>query len=224
MTRRAILNVAHGQWYPRGAQRLYETLEERRENATRLFWSDQLPPGSPEHAAAPYAFKPYAFKHARQLGFDQALWLDASCWAIRPLDTIWGLLDEHGCYFEPDGHMVGEWISDDALRLLGLSRDETMEMPLIEGKCIGLDLQDAGVGAFLDEWLRLADTGGFHGGWSNDEGQVSPDPRCRGHRHDIACASPLVDSFGLPVQPVKRVGFPANGEPGDEILLLAQGL
>lgn len=223
MTRRAVLSVATGGWYVEGQLRLWYSLEDRGENATRLFWKDRYPPGSPSHEEAPYAFKVYAFQRARELGFDQAIWLDASCWALRDLGELWAQVDADGYYLEPDGHTTGEWISDHALGLLGLNRDEAMGIPLIEGKCVGLDLQDETAVAFLDVWRRLADEGGFHGPWTND-GSASADPRCRGHRHDIACASPLAWSFGLHLQPFKRIGFPANGEPGPEIVCLAQGM
>lgn len=227
MIRRALLSVACGQWYPQGQQRLFDSLEEKCCNDTRLFWRDQYPPGSPQHDASPYAFKPYAFKRARELGFQQALWLDASCWLRKPLDDIWARIDEDGYYLEPDGNYVGEWISDNALTLLGLNRDETMGMPLIEGKCIGLDFSEVG-SAFLDEWLRIADAGGFQGAWTNESGQVSSDPRCRGHRHDIACGSPIADSFGMRLQPEKRVWI-LGGDAGldnapDSYCLYAQGM
>lgn len=224
VTRRAILNVAVGYWFPKGQDRLFYSLEERGENTTRLFWRDMYPYGAPTHEDAPYAFKPYAFLTARRLGFDEAVWLDASCWALRDLGEIWARISRDGYYLEPDGHMVGPWISDHALNLLGLSRDETMRMPLIEGKLIGLDLHDDTATVFLDEWVRLADAGGFNGPWTNQDGAASADGRCQGHRHDIAVASPLADSFGMGLQPFKRVGFPANGDPGPEIVLLAQGM
>lgn len=224
MTRRAVLSVAVGAWYPNGQQRLFDSLEERGENATRLFWRDVYPLDSPTHEETPYGFKPHAFRQARDLGFDQAIWLDASCWARRDLVDLWARIDEDGYYLEPDGHIVGEWSSDHALGLLDITRDEAMTIPLIEGKCVGLDLRDDTANAFLDDWLRLAAAGGFNGDWTNDHGQVSGDPRCRGHRHDIACGSPLAWSLGMGLQPHKRVGFPANGDPGDEIVLLAQGM
>lgn len=223
MIRRAILSVATGGWYPRGQQRLFDSLQERGEDATRLFWRDQYPPGSPTHEQAPYAFKPYSFQAARELGFDHAFWLDSSCWMLRRLDPIWNAIENDGYYFEPDGHVVGEWCSDAALNLLMLDRDETMTMPLIEGKAIGLDLRDSAALAFLNEWTRLADAGAFNGPWTNENGGASSDPRCRGHRHDISIASPLVASFGLAMQARRHVAFASNGNPGDSCLM-AQGL
>lgn len=224
MTRRAIVSVAVGQWYPAGQQRLFDSIEERGENATRLFWRDQYPPSSPTHDDAPYAFKAYALEEARHLGFDQALWMDASCWLIRPLDTVWGRIDENGWWLEPDGHVVGEWISDQALGLLALTRDEAMGMPLVEGKLIGLSFLNPVANRFLDEWLSIADAGGFNGPWTNDQHEASPDPRCRGHRHDIACGSPIAHRLGMRLQTEKTVGFPANGDPGAEIAVMAQGM
>jgi hypothetical protein len=222
--RRAVLSVAAGHWYPTGQQRLFDSLEERGENATRLFWRDRYPPGCPTHEEVPYSFKPYAFQEARRLGFDQALWLDASCWLIRPLDTVWGRMADDGWFLEPDGNMVGEWISDQALELLQLGRDEALGMGLMEGKLIGLDFRNPVASRFLDEWTRLAELGGFNGAWSNRSEEVSTDARCSGHRHDIACGSPVAHRLGMAFQTEKRVGFPANGEPGDRILVMAQGL
>lgn len=224
MTRRAVLSVAVGGWYPNGQQRLFDSLEERGEGSTRLFWRDAYPPNCPQHDAAPYAFKPYAFRRARELGHDQALWLDASCWLRKPLLDVWQVVDDLGYYLESDGNWVGEWISDNALNLLGLTRDETMRMPLIEGKLIGLDFRDETANAWLDEWLRLADQGAFAGAWSNEGGQVSPDGRCRGHRHDIAVGSPLADSFGMALQPGKRVWFPGDGDAPEEFAVYACGM
>lgn len=224
MTRRAVVNVACGQWYPAGQERLFYSLEERGENTTRLFWRDQLPPNCPTHEEAPYAFKPYAFSAAHALGFDQAIWLDASVWAVRTLDDLWARVDEDGWYLEADGHMVGEWINDRALQLLDLTRDQAMEIPLIEGKVIGLDFRNPRADGFLDWWMNLVADGGFAGAWTNDTGSESADRRCRGHRHDIACASPIVEQLGMRLQPFKRLAFPADGDPGDEIVLMAQGL
>lgn len=224
MTRRAILNVAVGAWYPDGQERLWYSLEDRGENATRLFWRDEYPPGSPTQEEALYAFKIHAFQRARELGFDQVVWLDASCWAIRDLGEIWARIDRDGYYLEPDGHVVGEWTNDTALELLGLTRDETMDTPLVEGKLWGLDLRDDTALTLLDELVRLAAAGAFAGALTNTDGSQSPDSRCQGHRGDISVLSPLADSFGIALQPFKRVWFPANGDPPAQAVLLSQGM
>lgn len=226
MIRRAVLNVAVGSWYSRpggGQERLFYSLEEREEGATRLFWRDEYPPGSPSQEESPYGFKVHAFQHARRLGFDQALWLDASCWLIRDLGELWDRIERDGYYLEPDGNMTGPWITDHALNLLGITRDEAMSIPLIEGKCWGLDFGDETACAFLDELERLLADGGFDGSLTNGA-EVSTDPRCLGNRGDISCASPLAWSYGLALQPFKRVWFPSNGEPPRESVVLAQGL
>lgn len=224
MTRRAILNVGTGHRYPLGQQRLFDTLQERDENATRLFWRDEYPPGSPTHEQVPYAFKPHAFLAALELGFDQALWMDASCWLLKPIDLIWELIGEHGYYLEPDGHLLGEWISDACLGIVELTRDEALRMPLIEGKLIGLDLRDPVALDFLHGWVDLAARGGFQGDWTNEHRQVSSDPRCRGHRHDISCGSPLADSLGMRVRREKLVWFPDGNAPPEHALIGAQGM
>lgn len=224
MTRRAICNVAVGGWYPDGQDRLFYSLEDKGEEATRLFWRDEYPPGSPPQSEGLYAFKAYALHRARELGHDQVIWLDASCWLRKSLDDIWAFIDQDGYYLEPDGNPVGVWTSDRALELLDLTRDETMEMPLTEGKCFGIDFRDETASAWFDEFYRLAQAGAFAGALTNDNGEVSSDPRCRGHRGDISVGSPLADSFGMRLQETKRVWFPSNGEAPDHVLVYAQGM
>lgn len=224
MTRRAIVNVAVGAWYPDGQQRLFDSLEEHGENATRLFWRDEYPPGSPTQQEALYGFKPYALSSAREMGFDQAVWLDASCWAFRNPAPLWGILDERGYYLEADGHSVGEWISDRALEVCGISRDDAMDLTLIEGKLFGLDFRDQDANAFLDEWRAACDAGAFAGELTNDRGQVSADPRCQGHRGDIPAGTVIADRLSLKVSQDKFVWFPHAGHPPDHVVFLAQGM
>ena len=224
MIRRAICNVAVGAWYPEGQDRLFYSLEDRDENATRLFWRDEYPPGARAHQDSLYGFKVYALLRARELGHQQALWLDASCWLVKPLNDIWARLDEDGYYFEPDGNTVGPWTGDRCHELLGLTRDETMCMPLFEGKSFGLDFRDETANAWLDEMHRLEQEGAFFGSLTNHQGEVSSDPRCLGHRGDISVGSPLIDSFGMRLQTVKRVWFPSNGGAPDHVCLMAQGM
>lgn len=224
MIRRVILNVAVGAWYPEGQQRLFDSLEEHGEDATRLFWRDHYPLGSPTQPEALYGFKPYAFDAAREMGFDQAVWLDASCWAFRNPAPLWGLLSEHGYYLELDGHRVGNWISDRALDILGETRDAVIDMPLMEGKLIGLDFRSAQACAFLDEWKDACDAGAFAGELTNDGARMSMDSRCMGHRGDIPAGSILADGLGMKLSEPKLVWFPHAGHPPDHTLFLAQGM
>lgn len=224
MTRRVIVNVAVGAWYPDGQQRLFDSLEEHGENATRLFWRHEYPPGSPTQQRALYGFKPYALQAAREMGFDEAIWVDASCWAFRIPTPLWHLIEERGYYFELDGHRVGNWISDQALGHFRLDRDEVMDLPLIEGKLLGLDFRNKDACIWLDEWKAACDAGAFTGELTNDGGSVSSDPRCHGHRGDIPAGSIIADSLGLEVEQRKVVWFPHAGHPPAEILFLAQGM
>lgn len=223
MTTRVIVNVGHSFWYPAGQDRLAESLLEQGEGAARLLWRDHWPPGCPPHDLVPYAFKVYALLAARDAGADQALWIDSSCWAIRPLDVVWAQLDDLGHYLEVDGHPVGEWISDDALAELGVTRDEVWTLPLPEGKLMGFDFRHPDVRAFLDELVSHLDA--FRGPWTNDHGQASTDPRCRGHRHDIAVTGVLAPRHSFLMTVPKRVAFPVDGvEPADTAVFLSQGM
>lgn len=220
--RRVIVNVAAGYWYPAGQRRLAASLHAIGEQATQLFYLG-YPEGCPTHEQINYGFKVWALRQAQQDGYDQALWVDASCWAIKPLDTVWWLLDQHGYYLEADGHRLGEWISAAALEHLQVTRDQVWRWPLPTGALIGIDFRRPAGVRLLDELERNLDA--FSGPWTNDGFQASPDARCKGHRHDIAVCGVLAGLLGLHVDPVKAVGFPADGvEPAASVALLAQGM
>jgi hypothetical protein len=51
---------------------------------------------------------------------------------------------------------------------------------------------------FLDRWHAAATDGvSFIGDWTNDRGQCSADPRCRGHRHDQVIGSIIANQLGM---------------------------
>lgn len=54
----------------------------------RLKWAD-----------VPFAFKPFLFEEARDLGYENILWLDACCVPVKSLDTIFEFIQEKGFVF-----------------------------------------------------------------------------------------------------------------------------
>jgi hypothetical protein len=224
--RRAIVSVAVGFWYPHGQARLATSLDTVGELAPERLFHDDWPDGCPTHAEINYGFKIWALRHAQAQGFDQALWIDASCWAIRDLSPVWAAIDAGGSYLEPDGHMVAEWISDraiDGLRELGFTRDGLWDVALPEGKLMGVDFRHERTAkwlAMVEARLEL-----FNGPWTNENGEASTDTRVRGHRHDIAVGGVLANRMQLPLHIPKRIAFPQPGvQPPEHALLLSQGI
>lgn len=220
----AVCNVAFGAWHPQGQDRLDASLDAVGFKGSRLYWRDHLPAGCPAHErdAAPYAFKPWALRAAQVAGADIAIWVDASYWAVRPLDSLVAYTEEHGCWFHGPDHDAGMWTSDRCLAAFGRTRDQTMGVAMILAGGMALDFRHERARVFLDRYQQGARDGLFAGDWKNDRGQVSSDPRCLGHRHDQSVASLLIAEMGLPM--TQRFARFANDVGDGEPTWLLQGM
>lgn len=194
-----VVNVATPiGWYPKGQKRLRKSLEQHSPDIDFISWSSTLPSGCPPHEQIPYAFKPYAFKEARDRGYKFALWLDAAAWAVRDIMPVFEDTERDGCYLQHGGFTSGQWCSDAALGPLGITREESFEMGHLAACIMGLDLKNETSNKFLDRWLELADDGvTFPGAWRNTKGKASSDPRVLGHRHDQTAASVISIQMGM---------------------------
>jgi hypothetical protein len=88
-------------------------------------------------------------------------------------------------------HSVGAHCRDEALVPLGITREESFEIPSAWGCVIGLDLESVRSCRFLDDWAALAaDRVTFtRPKWSGVRGYprtASADPRINGHRSQSA--------------------------------------
>ena len=198
---RVVLNVAKGSWYHLGQKRLLDSIPDE----TTMLWTQQFPPG-PTHEGVPYGFKVSAFYEAVEMGFQQAIWLDSSCVVCKPLP--WKQIERDGYYLGLEGWTIGQWCNDACRELLAIT-DEELELPLMEGKIIGLDLTNDLAMAWLKEWKRAADIGAFNGSWEN-------------HRHDITCGAVIAHRLGMNLteHPV-TIG---TSNPHPESYVLAAGM
>lgn len=198
MIKRAVVNFASGRWYPKGQVRLGASLKKTGFTGTFLPCQDPKLIFSPKHVEVPYAFKTYAIMDALRRGFRQVIYADSSIWAVKPWDPIWKIIDEQGYFLEEAGHVAGTWTKDSVLRRMGVTRDEAMKIPMHSAGFTGLNF-DKPIGVnFLMEWHRYAmDGDSFKGTWGNENGQMSKDKRCMGHRHDMSVASILRNKLGM---------------------------
>ncbi len=199
MSRRCVVNVAVGGWYPRGQDRLARSLDETGFGGDVLFWKDENPPGCPSHEELPYGFKVHALEMALYKGYGPVLWCDASIWFIKNPSTLFDVIDERGYWFMSQGWQVGTWCSDDALPKLGIEREESMKMSMVAATMFGLDMRTEEARQILG-WMRArCRDGSFRGSWTNEHQEVSPDPRVKGHRHDQTALSVVVNRLGLEI-------------------------
>lgn len=237
MLTRGIATVGYGQPYYGGAQRLRGSL-------SRVFSIFRLPDEEEIRIVdgwdyTGYCLKPLALAHiAKQCNL--ALLLDASVVALKPLDPLWAHIEKHGYYLGESGFSCGQWTSDEMLEAFKITRDEVIAVPQPASGIVGLDLRRATGKNVVEAWVRSRHL--FPGHHSNinaenraysyrNEGFVSKDPRCLGHRHDQAALGLIAHQLGLTdFQPWTRpgldAGFAAYGRENvtERSVLVVEGL
>jgi hypothetical protein len=179
------------------------------------------------HQSNPYAFKIQAIEAAMIAGYKQVLWLDSSCWAVKDPSPIFDIIDAKGYFMEEAGHMAGNWTNDRALEYFQISRDEAMNIPMYSAGFTGINF-DTDIGwKFFSWWRSAMEFGMFRGQWDNDTHSESRDPRCKGHRHDMSCASIIAYKLGMTFEPGNsyfQYGSPESELNHDKIIFKLQGI
>lgn len=161
-----------------------------------------VPAGCPKPEDIPYASKVYALEAAVRAGFTSILWADTSIVACKSLLPVWEQMEKTGYWFayapQPN---IGNWTSDAALPLLGITREQAFKIPKLSTHSLGLDFRKDVARNFLSQWMEAANNGSFRGPWNNDTHEASPDPRVYGHRHDLSAASAIADRLGMTATP-----------------------
>lgn len=224
---KAIINFATGH-YIKGQERLRQSLVDQGFDGEFMGWTHESQIGAPAHSLNPYAFKCYAFDQALARGYKKILWVDASVWAVKPLDPIWSSLEEKGYMKEYAGHLVGTWSSDTQLQYFGITRDEAMDLPMhANGGFFALDFDVPIAVEFFNRWKKAMLDGQFIGPWTNKNNEVSADPRCQGTRHDMTCGSIIANQLGMTAYPrdtlMAYIGD-VYGTPPETAVMHAQGL
>ena len=173
--------------YVNGVKRQTKSLQDvgwiNGEGAALQFFGENIV-GAPRHEDNPYAFKLYAIDHARNLGYEQVLWLDASVIAVKSPAPVFKWLDNNEVFFEEAGHYVGTWCNGGTLAYFGLPRMDAMKMPMFAAGYCGFDFRTKTAQDFFDRWWKSMEAGAFRGSWAD-------------HRHDMTCASIIANQMGL---------------------------
>jgi hypothetical protein len=190
---KAILNFAD-QRFVHGQKRLRASLHGKFDG-TLLFYTDPGAIPCPPHKLLSYGFKAAIVEKALQSGVRFVLWIDSSVYVRHNINLIFQRIEQDGYFLlnqgnELGGRTLGEWCSDDALGVFGISRDEACTWPSCYGTVFGLDLHKNK--DFLDEYLKLSkDPNVMNGPWHNHNNAASVDNRVQGHRHDQTLLSYL---------------------------------
>ena len=215
---KAIVNVAQGSWYRRGQERLAASARAHAPGYALAMYSDELPPGSPSHKDAPYAFKHHAMIQAKRDGHDVAIWCDAAVWFTANPQPIVDLAIERGLWIGNSTTAFECWASDDSLVKLGVKRDDLCGVPMPMGTMYALDLRSK-LADDLFEYM-LAHEDALKGSWTNESQQVSKEERVRGHRHDQVLLGVFCRDHAVPVDDFPGfLSFPRIARLAKEVAL-----
>lgn len=222
--KRCVITYAEGNWYPEGQKRLLQTLRQYGGNPDVISFTSPPPgAGSPQSMTA----KPAAARVAVERGYDSIIWCDSSIFAIRDIGPVFEAVESQGVgVFGDDGWNAGQWASDLALEIMGISRDDAMRMPWVCGAILGVSLDHPTGREWYNDWISLADAGAF--GIDHPKGphapaaDISSDPRVKGYRRDGPVLAYLRDKYGL--QPnLNRTCTYWKKEVSPDIALVARG-
>jgi hypothetical protein len=206
-----VVNLATGQFI-KGQKRLMSTLV----GYPVLTFISEAQVGAPSHQENPYAFKIYAIEEARRQGYNQILWLDASVYPVKDITPVFNWITEKGIFLEEAGHYAGSWSPDHVLGYFGVTRQESMAMPMFSAGYCGFDFRNPISQEFFAEWKESMLNGMFKGSWSD-------------HRHDMTCGSIIANKIGLlPIYSKGGTFFAYVGEsfgtPKETVVCLLQGM
>ena len=221
-----IVNYSAGHWYQRGAERLQKSLKDVGFQGQALWYNNNNSEGCPVHSVSPYAFKYWALRQAKELGFDCALWLDSSFWAIKSLDGLFNEINSVGYILQQSDFPLGEWCSDAALKTMNVNREDALKINMYDGGFLGLKLTDPKSTMFLNKMVELSEDGlSFQGAWTNEKNQVSNDPRVKGHRHDMSVGTMLAKHMRFKTAPQGKYWCPRFAHDRfKDVCLLGEGM
>lgn len=181
-----IINAAIGKWYPKGQQRLLESLRNVGYSGNIMTWSNE-PINEYYDEVCPYTIKAAAFYEAQKAGYKHIVWLDCSIYAIREINSFFDLLASDAYYFWKSGWNLAQSSNDYAIQYYGYTRDEAEKLPECASSIIGLNMDNPKCQNWLELFLKSAKDNVFHGSRFHDN--QSSDPRFKFHRQDQTAAS-----------------------------------
>lgn len=215
-----IINVGIGAWHPEGSKRLFGSLTIINYSGQAKTWTENLPDGCPPQHELPYAFKPHAFKWAKENGMKKVIWMDSSVWAQKALDPIFEIIEKQGYMILRNGWTTGEWSTDEQLSAYGLTREEAFSIPHAMANVIGINFDSEIGNTIFEEYFNNQHL--FKGAWKNENGEVSADKRVLGSRHDQTILSLVVHKYKLELtNPQGIVDYTITNENS---ILLTQGI
>lgn len=226
MNKSCVVNFANGAWYPRGQQRLYQTIMQ---HTDRSYPFDFLAINNyddiqcPRHDQLPYAFKYKSVEKAAAMGYVNILWLDCSMYAIKAIDPIFRHLDKYGYAVTWSEFNNAQWTNDAMLEHFSMSRDDAEKTRHIYSGCIGYHTKYEKYPDFMRRYENSVPF--FRGSWNNSNFTESKDSRCCGHRHDQSSLSIILNQMDMKDEHGQFFEYKHDDVPyKEQTCLVAQGM
>jgi hypothetical protein len=209
MSKRAIVNVATGDFYCGNQQRLLDSFLKSIDNVTiftqndiphwntgnsydidLLIWRDCLPHGSKPHNESPYGFKVHAIRFAFDRGYESVLWVDSPAFSIqRNVSPIFEVIEKNGYYAMSHDDPLINWTSQRMLNEFDLKAEDIADKNLPSGSCYGFNK------VFKDNLIfdvfEMSEKKGYFESHMIGEGKW--------HRHDETVLALILTKAKLPV-------------------------
>lgn len=181
--KRCVVNLATSQ-FRQGQVRLHSSMIRYNQEIPLLLFGNEYEVFAPPHHENPYAFKIYAIEAAKEMGYEQILWLDASVYPVKDITPVFDYLTEKGIFLEEAGHWAGQWATGNVLGYFRVSKEDAMKMPMFSAGFCGFDFSNPVSQQFFAEWKESMRNGMFKGRWEDS-------------RHDMTAGSIIANKQGL---------------------------
>ena len=224
-----LLKGSHPYRYVLGEERLRQSLINVGFAGSYFSFKDYKSIDSPSHSEIPYAFKPYAIKKVKDLGYDIVIWIDSAVYPTKKFDHFVKHIEENGhAFFDNIGFAIRDHTSDKCLEYFNMTDEESWKHPMIMACLMGFNFNNETTCKIFKEYYEAANEQAYGGDWINNDLQVSTNPKVKGHRHDQSVMSIILAKKGIkPIHP-NSTFFAYYGNPGHEphaetVCFLSQG-
>lgn len=155
------------------------------------------------HKSIPYAFKYQFIRRKLHDGYEKIIWLDSTMRLMPGKNILDLLLDDDGdgvIGFDNIGHPLEFYINDTAIKNIGPFDISTKQL---WGGALIFDFETDTAFEVLDEIIDQIMLGSF-----NDDN--TDRPNFRGHRHDQAVLSAILDQMGIDLLPYGVIAAPKD--------------
>lgn len=220
--RAVVINACVGEgWYPKGSERLKNSLVHHGWAGDVLQWINEWPNDNYDKSC-PYNVKAAAFEEAINQGYTHILWLDSSVWAIKQIMPIFDIINEDGYYFWKSGYNCAQVCSDKCLEYFKTDRNKAEKYKDSSTSMMGVNMANPQGNEFITRWIQSAKDGVFSGSRFHD-GQ-SQDTRFLFHRQDQSAASMIIGDMNLKMHNPNRYSAYYETHMNDSVILCMQGI